>query len=331
VLGLVVLGLGASWSPSGWLELAAFAVIAGGMVSAPWRVSHRRGVVRAGVALFAIVVVGRAILASAGGTTSMPTLPAHTHSRWLGLLVDEQDASLLGLRVMVLWQWHLPAAERAKLLPAMHDAYVAMRESEGTTPSAVVDTLLGRQRPEAFDAVVIEPRDRTPRAAVVFLHGYAGNFTMQCWLMAEAARAIDAVTVCPSTRFEGDWWTRDGERTARAALAYVAERHITPVYLAGLSNGGIGASLLAARLAPSLAGLILVVGTSPGGSTGGLPTLVVQAESDTQVSAAGSRAFAARTGATYASFEGGHFVMMVRRAEVRDAIAAWLRRTRSGS
>jgi pimeloyl-ACP methyl ester carboxylesterase len=135
--------------------------------------------------------------------------------------------------------------------------------------------------------------------------------------------------VCPSTDFSGTWGTPEGERTVRAALAYVAQRRIATVYLAGLSNGGIGASLLAARLAPSLAGLILVSGVSPHGSTGGLPTLVVHGESDANVSARISRDFASRTGATYAGYRGGHFVLMERRLEIRDAIASWLRRTGS--
>jgi pimeloyl-ACP methyl ester carboxylesterase len=115
----------------------------------------------------------------------------------------------------------------------------------------------------------------------------------------------------------------------RAALAYIAQRHLATVYLAGLSNGGIGASLLAERLAPSLAGLILVSGVSPHGSTAGLPTLVIHGEGDDHVSARASRDLAARTGATYIGFDGGHFVMMERRLEVRDAMAAWLRRTGS--
>jgi pimeloyl-ACP methyl ester carboxylesterase len=220
--------------------------------------------------------------------------------------------------------WPLPDSEKAALVPAMHDAYVAMRASEGTTPSPVLDTLLGRQHPDAFDAIVVEPRGRKPRAAVVFLHGYAGSFALECWMMAEAARAIDALTVCPATGFAGQWWTPDGERTLRATLAYVEGRGFPRPYLAGLSNGGIGASLLAPRFARSLAGLVLIAGASPDGSTGGLPALVVQGEADPMVSAAVSRAFAARTGATYASFDGGHFVMMVRREQVEGTIGAWL-------
>jgi len=41
-------------------------------------------------------------------------------------------------------------------------------------------------------------------------------------------------------------------------------------------------------------------------------------------SAASARAFATRAHASYASFDGGHFVLLVRRAETREAIAHWL-------
>jgi pimeloyl-ACP methyl ester carboxylesterase len=191
----------------------------------------------------------------------------------------------------------------------------------------VLDTQTGRQGPDAFDAIVIPPHGEPgdPEAAVVFLHGYAGSFTLECWMVAEAARAIRALTICPATGFAGQWWTHDGEETLRATLAYLRQRHIERIYLAGLSNGGIGASRIAPRFARSLAGLILISGASPDGSTGGLPTLVVQGEGDTSVSAAVVHTFATRTGATYVGFDGGHFVMMVRRAEVRDTIASWLR------
>jgi pimeloyl-ACP methyl ester carboxylesterase len=144
-------------------------------------------------------------------------------------------------------------------------------------------------------------------------------------MMAEAARAIDAVTVCPSTGVAGQWWAPDGERTLRATLAYLEARGIRRIYLAGLSNGGVGATLLAPRFAGSLAGLILVSGVPSEGSAAGLPALVVHGEDDAVMSAQVAHTFAARTGATYAGFDGGHFVMMVRRAEVRDAIRRWLR------
>jgi pimeloyl-ACP methyl ester carboxylesterase len=304
VLVLAAVGLRVGYSLSGWLMIAAAVLAAGGMIAAPMRSLRVRRwrLARAGLALFAFVVLVRLVLASYGATT-MTTLPA-AGSRWLARAIDEQDACLVGALGLV-WKWSfLPPMEKAQLVPAMHDAYVAMRASEGTTPSPVLDTFLGRQSPDAFDAIVVEPRASSAKTALVFLHGYAGSFTLECWMMAEAARAIDAVTVCPATGFDGRWWTQDGERTLRATLAYLAGRGIARVYLAGLSNGGIGASKLAPRFASSLSGLVLISGASPDGSAARLPTLVVQGESDTNVSAASARAFAVRDGATYASFQG---------------------------
>src|SRR4029077_9562922 len=118
----------------------------------------------------------------------------------------------------------------------------------------------GRQGPAAFDAIVIErARDAAPaRSAVVFLHGFAGSFTLECWLVARAADAIGAITVCPATVLSGRWGDRDGERTLRATLDFLRARNIRRVYLAGLSNGAAGAAALAPRFAGSLAGLILI-------------------------------------------------------------------------
>jgi predicted esterase len=324
---LAALGLDASYSPSGWVMLLALALLVLGAFRAWRRRSGARGIAGGGLGLFALVVVVRVVCAGSGGTT-VETLPGGGDRRRLARALDEQDASLVGARALA-WAWDLPLPERAELVPAMHGAYVAMRAAEGITPSPVIDTFIGRQSPDAFDTIVIDPRGsaRPADTAVVFLHGYGGSFTLECWMMAEAARTIGALTVCPATTFAGRWWTADGERTLRATLANLDARHIRRVFLAGLSNGAIGASLLALRVERRFEGLILISGASGNGGSRGLPTLVVHGSDDTRISAASARAFAARTGATYAGFEGGHFVMMVRRAEVREAIARFLAET----
>ena len=122
---------------------------------------------------------------------------------------------------------------------------------------------------------------------------------------------------------------RDGERTLGATLDYLHARGIRRVYLAGLSNGAAGASALAPRFAPSLAGLILIPGAPAAGTAAGLPALVVQGEHDPMASAAAARAFAARAHASYVSLDGGHFVLLMQRARTRDTIAGWLRRQES--
>jgi hypothetical protein len=329
VLGVVaivaLLGLWGPWSPAGWFTLGAVALGAVGLASRQPR--PRRGLGLASLALLAILLVWR-MVGAGDGMIAMRTLPAGDSARWLARLFDEQDPALAGARLLVR-RWPLPASERERLVPAMGEAYAEMRRDDVVTPSPVLDTLLGRQTPAAFDTLIIEPRaipkPSVPmKLGVLFLHGYAGSYTLECWLLARAAREIGALTVCPATDFSGHWRGPAGERIVRASLDYLRSRGVTRVFLAGLSNGAIGASALAPRLAASFEGLILISGAPAGGESGGLPTLVVHGSQDTMTPAASARTFAERHKASYAELAGGHFVLLTRRTEAREAIVKWL-------
>jgi hypothetical protein len=320
---VALLGISAPWSPSGWFAIGVSATAIVALLIRERRA--RRGLLAVACVLGAIVL-GVRLVGGESGMIRMLTLPQGTSSRWLGRLVDEEDVALLGTRALSL-AGRLPAYERERLLPAMHGAYVAMRRDDVVAPSPVLDTLLGRQTPDAFDTLVIEPRAEpspAPRYGVVFLHGYAGSYTLECWLIAKAAQNVGAVTVCPATSFSAHWPGEDGERIVRASLEHLRRRGIQRVFLAGLSNGAVGASSLARIFAPSLSGLILISGAPSGGDNAGLPTLVIHGTDDTVASVASARAFATRTHATYQGFPGGHFVYLVRREEARKAIADWL-------
>jgi pimeloyl-ACP methyl ester carboxylesterase len=314
---LALLGAQAAWSPSGWVLLAASGAAAASVFAGAGR---RRALRAIAGAAFAVLVIVR--LAAAGG--GMPTLPGGTSSRWLGQVVDEQDVALLGARLLVR-RWPVVPEEREGLVREMQASYAEMRREAGGAPSPVLDTTFGRQGPDGFDTLVFEASGPAPRAGLVFLHGYAGSFRLECWLVAEAARAIDAVTVCPATGFRGHWSGRDGERTLRAALDYLHARGVRHVYLAGLSNGAAGASALAPKFASTLSGLILISGAPSGGTAAQLPALVIHGERDRIASAGAARAFAARAQARYLGLEGGHFVLLMQRARTREAIAHWLR------
>jgi hypothetical protein len=322
----VVAGAIAPWSLAGWLLIGA-AALAG---AASWLGEGRaRRAIGASAAALAILVIAARLLFVSGGRARLLTLPGDASSRWLGRALDEQDLSQAGAWLLRAFG-RLPRDEARALVPAMHDAYAAMRRDLGRAPSPALDTLLARQRPSAFDTIVIEPRDvARPRAAVIFLHGYAGSFTLECWLIADAAAAIDAVTICPATGFSGHWSERDGERTLQETLHYARARQLDRVYLAGLSNGAAGAGALASRYASSLKGLIVISGAPSTGGAPALPTLVLQGDRDTMFPAAIAHAFAARTRARYVALGGGHFVLMIRRDEARAAIAKWLRAVES--
>jgi hypothetical protein len=318
IVVLALLGVRAPWSPTGWIVLASLGLAA---ASAFVGVRRRRWLRALAAASIAVVVVAR--LLSSGAPAVMVTLPGATSSRWLGRIVDEQDLSLAGARVLA-WRWPLVRDERDHLVAEMRAAYVEMRRDAGASPSPVLDTAFGRQRPDGFDTLIFEAPGSDSGPAVVFLHGFAGSFRLECWLVAQAARAVGAITVCPATGFAGHWSGPDGERTLRATLEYLHARGVRRVFLAGLSNGAVGASALAPKFRPKLSGLILISGAPASGGAAGLPTLVVHGQHDPMASAAAARAFAARAGADYVGLDAGHFVLLMQRARARDAIAGWL-------
>jgi pimeloyl-ACP methyl ester carboxylesterase len=323
---LALLGAFAPWSPSGWYALATIAAAAVALLIKER--GPRRGLGLLALLLLGLLLIVR-IVGSGDGMIAMRTLPGGESARWLARLVDEQDLALAGARVLAM-RWHLPSSERERLVPSMRDAYAEMRRDDVISPSPVLDTLLDRQVPTAFDALVIEPRAEPKpvpmKFGVVFLHGFAGSYTLECWLVAAAARGIGAVTVCPATDFSGHWRGEAGERILRASLDYLQSRGIKRIFLAGLSNGALGASTLAPKFASSLEGLILISGAPATGGNAGLPTLVVHGSQDTMTPAQSARVFAERNHSTYAGFEGGHFVLLTNRMETRETIVNWLMR-----
>jgi pimeloyl-ACP methyl ester carboxylesterase len=330
---LVGLALSTPITLTGTLYLLGLVLLAAGALSAPWRRRRYRGLARAGLALLLLTAGARLALAAGGPTTTMIRLPGPGQPRWLNRLLDEQDVTLFSERALAPWGMITPREDQ-DLLASMHTAYQAMGAAEGSPPSPFLSTYLGRQGPQAFDAVVVEPGTPQPaQTGLIFLHGFAGNFTMPCWLLAQAARPIGAVTVCPSVGWRGDWWTANGEATLRATLGYLHGRGVRRIYLAGLSNGAVGASRMASRLQGDLAGLLLISGADANAQLSNLPTLLVQGSGDERMPASLAQAFARRAGAraTYIEVPGDHFVLVERADELRQQIAAWFERIEAGS
>jgi pimeloyl-ACP methyl ester carboxylesterase len=231
--------------------------------------------------------------------------------------------------------------EAENAVPAFLAPYQEIRNQTGSMPSPFAATYLFLQRPGAFDAIIVEAggpgtqgnsgeligtQEERGEAAVIFLHGFAGNFTLQCWLFAKAASAAGMMTICPSTSWIGDWWSADGEATLRQTIQYLHRQGIERIYLAGLSNGGLGASKLAPRLAGELAGLIFLSGVEPNAADTGLPVLLIHGEGDERIPISLARDYAAHIGtqATLVEFPGDHFLLAKDAAEVQQTITDWL-------
>jgi len=323
---------------SGSFYLLASFLLAVGLILAPWWRKVQLVLTLGG--LIVILAVAGIRLSNIRNETSMfkvIALPSGNNTRWINALIDEQDALLFGEKMLHLIGG-VSMREHENLTPAVTSAYQEARMVYGNFPSPVLSTYLGLQRPSAFDAVVIEPAITQPASTgVIFLHGFTGNVSIQCWQIAKAVGKIGAVTVCPSTGWQGYWWQPKGEAILRATFHYLRERGIERIYLGGFSNGGNGVGSLMPALASEqdIAGLFFIDGFRNAGGVRetGLPVLVIEGIQDERIPVGYTRQFVADVGEqfTYVELDADHFLIMKQPQAVQDALSAWLAKRESGN
>lgn len=327
VLLVQTLAVDLSWS--GRLYTFGLALLVAGLLTLPLRRQRPRRlpIARLGAGLLCATFLLRTATANGerpvDDRRARPS-PADWPPSWL---LEERDLVLAGGRVLQ-GSGHLPRQETAGLVAALAAAYDEIAAGAGPRPQRI--TLPATRRTASVPALLVPTRAATGAVGVVFLHGYAGNFTWPCWAVAQAAQAADATTLCPTLGFEGDWWSARGERVARQSIAWLRAQGASEIYLAGLSNGAAGVAALSPRLRGELAGIILLSGTRSGAGRAELPTLIVQGSRDTMMRTSSVRRFAQARGAevSYRELAGGHFVMLHSWPEVRSIIAGWLRTRR---
>lgn len=295
---------------------------AGALISMPWW-RRSAALLIFGGGLIAITMGERVLFPPSGARLSLTTLPEQTAPSAWNRLFNEQDIVLFGARLAPALRLISPL-ESAGLVEALAAQYRTLQD--GTPLSPFLRTYLGQQRPDAFDALIAEPPSGPPARGIIFLHGFGGNFTLQCWLIARAGDRIGALTVCPSTRVSGNWWSADGEATLRQTIGYLQRRGIQRIYLAGLSNGGVGASRLVPRYQSELAGLILISGVDSDAAPPQLPVLLVHGRADERISASVAEQYQAARGAAAQSIllDGDHFVLLKQADRLQAAIADWI-------
>ncbi len=307
-----------------------------GLILAPWLSRYYMPVISG---IITVVLVGCMRFFLVGKNTDsslrMVTLPEGKAISWISTLIDEQDSLIFGEAL-----FHLIGGdsnrEHEGITSALSTVYSEMR-GQGIFPSPIVSTYLDLKQSDRFDAIVIEPKTKTqPQFAVIFLHGYMGNVTAQCWQIAQAMDRFDAVTVCPSTEWRGEWWQPEGRAILQSTFEYVRSQGIQNFYLGGFSNGGFSIGHLASSLADEkgLNGLIFIDGFINGGSIRelGLPVLIIQGVQDERVSVEAARQFAAEIGdlGTYVEVNSDHFLIMKQPDLVQNEIEKWLRAQEPG-
>lgn len=291
---------------------------------------HTRTVALAGFVVFAGALLVRTLTGNAGRDLRMAT-PQADHARMVNRLLDERDLAITAARTLGMlhdaaWlRGYVPFASDADaggIAEAMRAGYDRLHADEGDVPSPVAATYLGLETNGAEDVIEIGDPVRSS-TTVIFLHGYAGSFTLPCWEVSRAATRAGMATVCPSIGWHGDWWSREGEAVLKHVVSGLRERGASRFILAGLSNGGAGATQLALRMPGVFSGVLAISGVSHAASPN-IPVLVIQGEKDTMASAATAKEYAARAHGQYVGLKAGHFALLMRNEEAMDAMAAWL-------
>jgi pimeloyl-ACP methyl ester carboxylesterase len=331
VLALTALALVTPVTASGGLYLLGGALLAAGLILAPWQVKGHFMLAASGLIVILVVAGIRfSLTRNEDAMLKVIVLPAAKGTRSINVLIDERDSLLFG-EALMHFMGGVSSREHKDVVAALSAVYQEARTANGVFASPIVSTYLSLQRPAAFDAVVIEPGVGPPsQTGVIFLHGFMGNVAIQCWQIARAVGNSGAVTVCPSTGWVGDWWTPEGEAIVRATFAYLHERGIKQIYLGGFSNGGNGVGSLISTLGsePDIKGLFFIAGMRNAAAVRetNLPVLVIQGINDERMPVEGARQFVQEVGprATFIELEADHFLIVKQPRLVQEAIGSWL-------
>ena len=332
ILAIIAVVLGLPVTISGIGYLLGCVLAAAGLILAPWTGRSSMLITIIGIAVLALVAGLRLIFAWQETTPNIRiiALPQNKDTLWINTLVEEQDSLIVGEALFHLIGGDSPT-EHTGIASALQTDYSEMRATQRVFSSPFVSTYLNLQGATHFDAIIIKPETNRPSEfALVFLHGYMGNVTAQCWEIAQAVKSFDAVTVCPSTDWKGDWWQPQGQAISQSTFEYLREQGIQKFYLAGFSNGGISIGRLVSQLKDEngLGGLILIDGFDNGAGIRelGLPVLILEGLQDERIPVAYARQVAAEIGdlGTYVELNGDHFLIMKQPAAVQNAISKWL-------
>lgn len=269
----------------------------------------------------------------------------------LGALLPEIDQLRLGFTLMPAADSLFTMEQSRKLSDLTRIIYKDLEADAefhalGSVMPDVYDDLWLRHSNRGHYFLYVPPNlDRTtPAPVLIFLHGAGGNFKAYTWLLSRVADERGMVVIAPSFG-TGSWDAEHGVHTVLAALNDAAKAlplDMDQVHLAGLSNGGLGVSHLAAsdagRLFRSLIFLSPVCDEADLGSRNfwlhwrDKPVLIVTGEKDDRVPLPYVRTCAeimrnagARVDMSSYS-DADHFLIFSHRDEFLEQLSAWLKR-----
>ncbi|MGH7280812.1 MAG: hypothetical protein ACRELY_04760 [Polyangiaceae bacterium] len=318
---LSILSVTTPVSNVGFIYVVGTVIVVGGMMTAPSRTEDLRGMTRIGLAILVLASGIRIATAEHGATISMSR--GGDDAPLLDRLLPEGDVATTSARA-VIFAGILPANDTRNLVPTLRDSYAKMDAEEGSYPSPILRTSLGLQTKTGYDVIeIVSPSPQT-HDAVLFLHGYGGNFTLQCWSVARASKIANATTFCPSTRIWGDWWRGDGPEIVNDMIERLEARGFDRILLAGLSNGALGASALAPMFKNRFVGLLLISGAMTGAPPPGVPAIAFEGARDGMMPPSVVKNYAEKTGASYVEIDGTHFLLLEKLDVIAPKMAAFM-------
>ena len=260
-----------------------------------------------GAAALSMIGLGTAVLLSAPSGNPGPDSPVQ--QRYVGNgeygrfaltnIVPEAEQINLGFTLMPYVDPLLTVEQSDRVSVFTMDIYQEMEQDAhfhelGSAMNLAYAELLGQQFNVGHYYLYIPPNaPETPRPALVFLHGSAGNFKAYTWIWSKLAEAEGFVLIVPSYGFGN--WNEAGVQSVFQILDDAQQRvsiDASQIYLAGLSNGGIGVSRLAVAAPEMFRGLIYLspvmppnIVDSPAFQTAwaNRPILIVSGEADKRI------------------------------------------------
>ena len=261
----------------------------------------------------------------------------------VGNMIPEADQAAVGADLAAAVDRHMDKARARRARGLFAPAYQAMardpafREMGSVMAFAYEDARGGQVERGHYVALV----PRQPKAALLFLHGSVGNFSLYWYLLSELARRHGVAVLCPSFGI-GNWQRPGGVETALSAAEDACRRFgLDPgrLFIAGLSNGGRGVTRVLAAEPRRFRGAILLSAVQEdepvargisAGAWAGLPVLLIHGEEDERIAvarvvASSDRMRAAGAQLTRLLIPGeDHFVLLSQRERVLPYIANWI-------
>lgn len=178
-------------------------------------------------------------------------------------LVPESDQVRLGSFLVPIIDPYSDFAQGARFRQAFSAVYAELQASQEFNQ---VGSVLGDAYCEMFfgyrrlnHCYVYYPKASSgKRPAVIFLHGWLGNMKCYIWLWSKFAERNGYIIVCP-TFGNGRWQKSGSEEKLRETLKFCREDSRIDsdrIYVAGMSNGGMGVTRVALEFPEYVQGLI---------------------------------------------------------------------------